>query len=394
MSLLGDARSGKLPANMVAFGRALRRAGLPVDAGRMALAEQAALSVGISRKADLQAAFEAVLVSRTQDILIFRELFDAYFRNPEIAQKLLSQLLPKAESKGKEVKRRPRVREALASQRNQPPAHKQKESSVEFDAAMTASDRERLRKADFNQLTASEYALVQRLACSIALPIPEIPSRRMIGARHSGRIDWSRVLRNSARFGGELPILPVNVRAKNNAPILILIDVSGSMERYSRLLLAFLHTATRGLKQREVFAFGTHLSCLNEAFRHPDVDMMLEHASHDITDFAGGTRLNEAIQTLKTAHARRLVGRRTLVLLITDGLDTGEAKHLNESLAWLKRKCRKLLWLNPLLRYEGYQPLAQGAALLAKHADQMHAVHNIEKLETLAGAIASVMKSR
>ncbi len=392
--LLGDARTGKLPTNMVAFGRALRRAGVPLDATRVALAQEAALAVGIEHKDHLEAALEAVLVSRVQHIAVFRELFDAFFRNPEVAQKLLSQLLPQAESKNTDFQRRPRVREALAPQRTHDGQKKQTETPVEFDAAMTASDSERLRHADFNQLSASEYELVQRLACSIRLPVPKIASRRWRGASDGARLDWPRLMRSSTRFGGELLALPAKQRREMFAPLMILIDVSGSMERYARLLLAFLHAATGELRQREVFAFGTHLSCLNEAFNQPDTDEMLSSASKLITDFAGGTQLGTALEVLHAHHARRLIGKRSLVLLITDGLDTGEPAALEQELAWLKRKCRKLLWLNPLLRFDGYQPLAQGAAAIARHADAMLAVHNVDKLEKLAAALAQVMRSR
>jgi uncharacterized protein len=392
--LYGDSRTGKLPANFVAFGRALRRAGVPLDATRVALAQEATLAVGIDRKADLQAALEAVLINRVQDIAVFRELFDAFFRNPEVAQKLLSQMLPKAETKDTGFQRRPRVREALAPQRTHSGEKKQNNTPVEFDAAMSASDSERLRHADFNQLTASEYDLVQRLACTIALPVPKIASRRMRSDTSGTHLDWSRLMRSSARFGGELVALPVRYRIKTSAPLVILIDVSGSMERYARLLLAFLHAATHSLRQREVFAFGTHLTCLNEAFKQPDADAMLSTASQHITDFAGGTQLGGAIAALRTKHARRFIGKRSLVLLITDGLDTGEPNALEQELAWLERKCRKLLWLNPLLRFEGYQPLASGASVITRYADSMLAVHNIDKLEKLAQALAQVMKQR
>jgi len=173
--------------------------------------------------------------------------------------------------------------------------------------------------------------------------------------------------------------------------------VSGSMERYARLLLAFLHAATRNANghraQRDVFAFGTHLTDLTPAFRLADTDAMLAAASALIDDFAGGTRLGESLATLRQQHARRLVGRRTLVLVISDGLDTGEPAALDAELAWLRRRCRRLLWLNPLLRFDGYSPLARGAAVLHRHAHGMLAVHNITRLEELAGSLAALMKN-
>jgi uncharacterized protein len=176
-------------------------------------------------------------------------------------------------------------------------------------------------------------------------------------------------------------------------PLLVLIDVSGSMERYARLLLAFLHAATRRAGRRDVFAFGTHLTDLTPAFRIADTDAMLGAASAAIDDFAGGTRLGESLAQLRRAHARRLTGRRTLVLVISDGLDTGEPEALERELQWLRRHSRRVLWLNPLLRYEGYAPLARGAAILHRHADAMLAVHNLNALEQLAASLAALMRA-
>jgi uncharacterized protein with von Willebrand factor type A (vWA) domain len=164
------------------------------------------------------------------------------------------------------------------------------------------------------------------------------------------------------------------------------------MERYARLLLAFLHAATHRHARRDVFAFGTQLTDLTPAFRQADTDAMLAHASAAIEDFAGGTQLGLSLATLREQHARRLVGRRTLVLVITDGLDTGEPPALAQELAWLRRRCRRLLWLNPLLRFDGYAPVARGAAVLNTYAHGMLAVHNLSKLDDLAGSLAALMK--
>uniref|UniRef100_UPI0018502FF2 vWA domain-containing protein n=1 Tax=Ramlibacter sp. TaxID=1917967 RepID=UPI0018502FF2 len=206
------------------------------------------------------------------------------------------------------------------------------------------------------------------------------------------RLHWARTLRHAARTGGELVELRRMQRAEEPLPLLVLVDVSGSMERYARLLLAFLHAATRGLRRRDVFAFGTHLTDLTSAFRIADTDMMLAAAGAAIDDFAGGTRLGDSLATLRMRHARRLVGRRTLVLVISDGLDTGEPDDLARELGWLKRRCRRLLWLNPLLRFEGYAPIARGAAVLHSRADGMLAVHNLSRLQDLAASLAAVMR--
>ncbi len=397
-SQLGDARSGKLADNLTGFGRALRRAGVPVDAARMALAQQALLLVGLARQ-DMAAALEAVLISREQDRQVFRELFAAYFRNPDVAQKLLAQMLPTAPEKSKGAPRRQRVADALAPLRAARQQHAStQEQKIEFDAAMTASDQQRLRRADFNQLSAGEYQLVQRLVREVALPLPRYASRRTCPGSRGSRPHWAAAMRRAARTGGEMLELPRLARRDQPVPLLVLVDVSGSMERYARLLLTFLHAATapgqggQGVGRRDVFAFGTGLTDLTPAFRHADGDAMLAHASAAITDFAGGTRLGEALHQLRRRHARRLVGRRTLVLLISDGLDTGEPAALLQELGWLRRRCGQLMWLNPLLRYEGYRPTARGAEVLHRHAHGMLAVHNLESLQQLAHSIAAVLQ--
>ena len=392
--LLGDARAGKLADNITGFGRALRRAGVKIDSHRIALAHVAAGHVGIAEKEDLSAAFESVMISREQDRMVFRELFDVYFQDPKVANKLLAQLLPSAEGKAEPSKRRPRVREALAPQKKfgQQAKPTSEDQKVDFDAAMTASDIQRLQHADFNALSATEYRLVERLARDIKLPLPQFASRRTRPAVTGARMHWPGVMAQAARTGGELLRLPRLARQQKHLPLLVLVDVSGSMERYARLLLAFLHAATRRHPQRDVFAFGMGLTDLTQAFKQADTDDMLAHASLAIEDFAGGTQLGASLASLRGQHARRLVGRRTIVLVITDGLDTGEPAVLAQELDWLRRRSRRVLWLNPLLRFDGYAPLAQGAAVLHQHAHGMLAVHNLSKLEELASSLAALMK--
>lgn len=400
LSLLGDARSGKLAGNLAAFARALRRTGVPVDAARIALAQQAVQMVGVAHKDDMAAALEAVLLSRAQDRLVFRELFDAFFRDPELASKLLAQMLPRAEGRAEPPRQRPRVREALQPPRPQAGREAAPEQQVDLDAAMSASRLQRLQQADFNQLSASEYMLVERLVRDIALPLPSVASRRTRVGSRGARIHWARTLRQAARHGGDLVALQRQERRRQPLPLLVLVDVSGSMERYARLLLAFVHAATARVRldgqarqlRRQVFAFGTSLTDLGPAFKESDTDAMLQRAGQAIRDFAGGTRLGDSLASLRRQHARSLVGRRTLVLIVSDGLDTGAPDDLVRELDWLKHRCRRLLWLNPLLRFDGYQPSARGAAVLHHAADAMLAVHNVTKLQQLAGAISDLMK--
>lgn len=392
---LGDARTGRLAGNLTAFGRSLRRAGVPVDASRIALAQQAALLIDLGRRDDLAAALETVLVSRERDRAVFRELFDAFFRDPRVAHKLLAQLLPTAEGRAEPDRRRARVRDALQPPRAKTPlAQPQaKDREFEFDAAMTASDLQRLHHADFNSLSADEYALVERLAREIALRMPELPSRRMRPGWRGERPHWPGVMRRAARSGGELLDLPRLERRMSPLPLMVLVDVSGSMERYSRMLLAFLHAATRAHRRRDVLAFGMDLTDLQSAFGLADTDAMLEQTNALIADYAGGTRLGASLAQLRQRHARRLIGRRTVVLIITDGLDTGEPEVLQKQLQWLRLHSRRLLWLNPLMRFDGYAPLARGAAALHAHAHAMLAVHNLSRLQELAASLARLLRN-
>lgn len=386
---LGDARSGKLPANIAGFGRALRRAGVPVDSSRIALAIEAAQWVGLERKDDLQAALRSVFVSRQQDGEVFDQLFDALFRNPELAQQLLAQMLPKVRQ-AQPDRRKARVQEALAPPRPGGQAPRE-ESKVQLDAAMTASSAQRLRHADFAGLNASEYRLIERLVREVPFRLPPIAGRRTRAGSRGQRPHWPAALAHARRSEGELLRIPRRERRPQALPLLVLVDISGSMERYARLLLAFLHNATRHTP-RAAFAFGTDLSDLRPAFGHQDTDRMLDEANAAIADFAGGTRLGASLARLRLHHARALVGRRTVVLLISDGLDTGEPAALEAELGWLKRHSRQLLWLNPLLRFDGYAPLATGAQLLHRQADAMLAVHNLARLEDLAQAMARVLQ--
>jgi uncharacterized protein with von Willebrand factor type A (vWA) domain len=398
---LGDARLGKFCDNLAAFGRTLRRAGVRLDSSRIAMAAEAAKVVGLERREDLSAALEVVMISREQDRQVFRELFEAFFRNPDMAHKLLAQLLPSNDGKAEPSKRRPRVREALSPQQafgNSVQPQPQDER-LDFDATMTASALHRLRHADFNALGANEYRLVERLARDIRLPLPTYASRRNRPAAKGCQPHWTSVLQAAVRSGGEPIVLESMKRVQQPLPLLVLVDVSGSMERYARLLLVFLHAATSRQAlgcavrlRRHVFVFGNKLTDLSAAFALSDTDAMLARANADIEDFAGGTELGSCLAILNRVHQRKLVGRRTLVLLITDGLDTGESATLAHELDQLRRRCGRLLWLNPLLRFDGYAPLAKGAVVLNRYADGMLAVHNLSKLEDLAASVAGILK--
>ena len=388
----GDAAPGKLAANIVGFGRALRRAGLPVDSARIRLAQQAAQVAGIGRRDDLFAALQTVLVSRQEDRAVFADLFAAFFRDPELARQLLHQLLPKTPDAAPPPPRSARAQEALLALAKRPETKPAGEATLEFDAALSASDMQRLRHADFASLSGSEFRLIEQLLRQIPLAVPRIASRRYRAGGAGSRPHWGRLLRESARFDGEFGVLPRERPCLKPLPLLVLVDVSGSMERYARVLLAFLHRATRG-GPRAAFAFGVGLSDLRRAFREPDTDRMLEQCNRLIPDFAGGTRLGESLAALRSRHPEALIGRRSMVLLVSDGLDTGDTATLERGIGWLRRQSRHLVWLNPLLRYAAYTPSAAGARVLARHADSTLAVHDLWHLERVAESLARLVRA-
>lgn len=382
--------------NLLGFGRALRRAGVPVDSARIALAQQALTWVDWSARADVSAALAAVLVSRQSDLAVFQTLFAAYFQAPApaMAGSLATPLA--ASQAGQEQEEAPqRALDALAAFVAPPqlPSDDAPHEEPSSDARLSASQIEHLQHADFRTLDAWEYRQVERWARDIRCVLPTTPGRRTRAGVRGARVHWPRAMREAARLQGEVLRLPKRSRREQTLPLLLLIDVSGSMERYTRLLMAFLHAATREARRREVFAIGTGLTDLSVAFRQTDTDRVLAEAARAIPDFAGGTRLGPALHGLVREHGRRLVGRRTVTLLISDGLDTGEPDELAQALTGLKRHTGRLLWLNPMLRFEGYQPLARGARVLHKQADAMLPVHNLESLQSLAQTLPRLLQT-
>jgi uncharacterized protein with von Willebrand factor type A (vWA) domain len=344
-----------------------------MDASRISLAIESANWVGIESKEDLSAALKACLVSRQEDLVVFDQMFSAFFRDPELTRQLLSQLLPKAPTATPGLPRKSRVQEALAAKNKHNDPVQPKDDELKFDAAMSASDRERLQQADFQSLSASEFNLVEKLARRVKFPLPQIQGRRTQAGGRGERLHWAKTMQMAVRQDGDVLRLPRMQRKAQALPLLILVDISGT--------------------PRQVFAFGTGLTNLNPAFKLRDTDDMLAMASHQIQDFAGGTQLGQSLVQFRKQHAKKLTGRRTVVLLISDGLDTGTAETLDSELVWLKRHTRSLLWLNPLLRFEGYAPIATGASVLNRHVNGMLAIHNLSRLEELASALSKLLKS-
>ena len=387
---LGDVRKGKLIENVLGFGRALRRAGVPIDSSKIALALQAMTLINVDHQEECKSALFSTLIHEKHDQAIFLELFDIYFKNPDLANKLLGQMLPRTEEKKSQNNHRAKdALQALSSRSANPASNEQK---IEFDARMTFSDAQRLRYADFNTLSASEYTIVEQLAKKIPVLFPTQASRRYQKNRRGQHLDFRRILQNTTRTHLDLSEIYWKDQKEHYLPLLILVDISGSMERYTRLLLSFLHVASRHHPNVELFSFGTQLTDLKKAFHLSDTDQMLLQMNQQIKDFGSGTQLGKSLDALNTHYSHRLKGKRTVVVMITDALDTGRPEMLENALLNLKKKSKKILWLNPLMRFEHYQAVAQGPALLSKFADKMIATHHLESLHQLSKHFQELMQ--
>ncbi|MDI9336265.1 MAG: VWA domain-containing protein [Gammaproteobacteria bacterium] len=384
-SIYGNARAGKFIPNLLGFARALRVAGVPVDTSKVLNALQAVAYIDIAHKDDFALALQSSLIQRHEDLAIFDQMFALYFKDRQLAQQLMGQLLPKNPSPSTAPKQS-RVWDALRPQSTaskNPPA-----TQTLLDLTMTASQVERLRQADFQHLTAQEYQIVEHWVKKIKWSPPIIPSRRKRASTRSHDLDWQRAIQNWVQQDGDLFHLPTIANRNLPAPVVFLIDVSGSMHRYTRMLLVFLHQATRYWKNRRVFSIGTQLSNLQWAFAKDNPDEMLKWVNLQVKDYAGGTQLSTGLKSLRQKYP--IQHSKTIFILISDGLDTGEKSSLHYELASLHAKIGKFVWLNPLLRYDQYQPSASGASVLFQYADQMLAVHNLEHLENLARALSEI----
>ncbi|MGA1069311.1 MAG: vWA domain-containing protein, partial [Burkholderiaceae bacterium] len=361
-----------LATRVVDFGRALRQAGMPVDSQRIGVAQRALTLVDLSSKAAVCDALQACLLSRIEDRPTFLRLFDALF------------------SEGQDEGGKPTDMNAIndlagdAMHAPTPAEDPQATPPADDDTATEGmSAVQRLRQADFAKLTPTEWAAVTRLADQSRLKLPKFRLRRVVRSRRRGVLDWRETMRRAQATDGELLDLGWRAPRWQTQPLLVLIDTSGSMAAYARTTLACLHPMTRGLPLR-IFAMGHQLSELTFAFRERDTDAMLKAAGRAIVDYAGGTRLANCIDALRLQGRALVSGRRPQVVIISDGLDTGEIHDLQIAMAWLTGHARRVVWLNPLMRYAGYQPIARGPSVLAAHVDAMLTGHNLASLDALS----------
>jgi uncharacterized protein with von Willebrand factor type A (vWA) domain len=386
--------TSRLAENVVHFTRLLRRAGLRLGPASALDALAAASAIDVLRRDELYWALHAVLVKRPEDSELFEQAFRLFWRDPlgaGPALAALAQLLPHVR-----LPRPPALSRRVAEAWRSPAgAGKPAAARAEVDAALTFSADEVLRRRDFEQMSAAELARAKRIAARIAATPRPVRTRRFAPDPHGARIDLARTARDSRKTFGDMAPLRFRARVRRPPPLVVLCDISGSMGRYSEVLLHFLH-ALLGARQRvHAFLFATRLTPVTRLLRRRDPDEALARCGRQVVDWGGGTRLRACLREFNRAWSRRLLGHGAVVLLVTDGLDRDPgAAALAAEADRLHRSCRRLVWLNPLLRWEGFTPRAQGVRALLPHVDEHRPVHDLDSLEALGRALAAPARWR
>ncbi len=377
--------TGMMADNVIGFARALRAAGLPVGPGAVIDAMAALQAIEIGRRGDVFATLQAVFVKRREHALIFAQAFDLFFRAAEDWKHMLDSVPLPDHAKKKPPPASRRVQEAMA----QPQISEAPLREEQQEIRLAVSDREILQKKDFAQMSAAEIADVTRAIANMRLPQAELRTRRVQPDARGLKLDLRRTLRGSLRTGGEI----IDVRRLGPivrpAPIVALLDISGSMSEYTRLFLHFLHAITDARKRVSVFLFGTRLTNVTRALRARDPDEALASCTASVEDWAGGTRISASLHAFNKLWGRRVLGQGAIVLLISDGLEREADDKLAFEIDRLHRSCRRLIWLNPLLRYGGFEAKAQGIKMMLPHVDEFRPVHNLSSMDALIDALSS-----
>jgi uncharacterized protein len=385
---------GRFAENVVHFVRLLRDAGLPVGPERTLAALEATQVVGIARKEDFRAALAAILISREEHRALFDEAFDLFWRNPRSHERMLASLLPKVFGITTPREAVPaRLANALfpSTTHRQPGAN---HDEVRVDAAFTFSERETLRYRDFETMTAGELAAVRAMLARLRLPLPERPTRRTAPADRGARVDLRATMRRATGSGGALAPLAWRARRTRRPPLVVLCDISGSMDRYARMLMYFLHAITNDRDRVHVFLFGTRLTNVTRQLRHRDVDVAMTRVGAATSDWAGGTRIGASLGEFNRVWSRRVLGQSAVVLLISDGLDADAGDGLAAQMERLSASCRRVIWLNPLLRYDRFEPRPAGIRAMLPYVDDFLPVHNLDSLIQLAEAFDATPERR
>lgn len=374
----------RLAANVVHFTRLLRRAGLRLGPGDVIDAQRAVAAVDVMRREQFHAALHATLVRRPADRALFDEAFRLFWRDPGGAESALALLLPQMKTPTNRTVSR-RLSEAWRPPAARPAEHR--EAPPELDAFLAYSADEVLRTRDFDQMSADELDRARALVRHLDLGVPPLVTRRTRPALR-GQLDRARTVRAALRRGGALLALARRARVERPPTIVCLCDISGSMGRYSEMLLRYLHALLAERGRGEVFLFATRLTRATRTLRHRDVDDALARCGREITDWASGTRLGTCLREFNRAWSRRVLARGAVVLLVTDGLDREDTTGLAAEVARLRRSCRKLIWLNPLLRFAGFEPRAAGVRALLPNVDEHRPVHDLASLDALGRALS------
>jgi uncharacterized protein with von Willebrand factor type A (vWA) domain len=377
--------TGRMADNIVGFARALRAAGVPVGPGAVIDAMNALQLVDIGNRTDVFTTLEAIFVKRHEHALIFAQAFDLFFRAADEWKQMLDSVPLPDHARKKPPAAARRVQEAFSQARMTETPQTQAE-----ELRLSVSDKEILQKKDFAQMTAAEIAEVTRAIANMKLPQAELRTRRYRPDPRGLKLDMRRTLRGSLRTGGDIIDIHRLGRIDKPAPIVALLDISGSMSEYTRLFLHFLHAITDARKRVSVFLFGTRLTNVTRSLRARDPDEALASCSSLVEDWAGGTRIATSLHTFNKLWARRVLGQGAIVLLISDGLEREADARLAFEMDRLHRSCRRLIWLNPLLRYGGFEPKAQGIKMMLPHVDEFRPVHNLKSIEGLIEALSSM----
>ncbi len=389
----------KLTHNLTHFARALRKAGLPVGPGRVLTAIEAVAAGGFSSQADFYWILHAVFVSRPEERQVFHQTFRLFWRDPRYMEHMMALLLPAIRGANEETAAAAAARraaQALLDGANTPPPPPQTDdpehSQIEIDAAQTASAEEKLRALDFEQMSADEAAQARRMLARLSLPVKPLATRRLRADQTGRRADGRRTLRAAIRTGGEIGAIARRRPATRWPALVVLCDISGSMASYSRMVLHFVHAVAnrqgQGWARVHAFTFGTRLTNITRHLRTRDVDAALNAAGHEARDWQGGTRIGACLHQFNRDWSRRVLGQGAVVLLITDGLDRDDPALLGREMERLHLSAKRLIWLNPLLRWDGFAPRAQGIRAMLPHVDTFRASHSIASLQALAQALS------
>jgi uncharacterized protein with von Willebrand factor type A (vWA) domain len=377
---------GRLAENILYFARALRAAGIPVGPGAVLDALEALGVAHIGARDDFYWTLHSIFVKRHEHTILFDQAFRIFFRKRGYIDKMIASMLP--ETQAGAPKAPPagaqRIQEALFSGL----AREEEKSEVEIDARLTVSDREVLQTKDFAQMTAAEIAAAKEAISKLTLPLDEVRTRRMAASRRGHLIDIRRTLRASMKAGGAVIDLKYLGPRVKEPPIVALLDISGSMSEYTRLFLHFLHAVTDARKRVSTFLFGTRLTNVTRAIRQRDPDEALAACSADVADWSGGTRIASSLHLFNKQWARRVLSQGAVVLLITDGLERDADDTLSFEMDRLHRSCRRIIWLNPLLRFDGFEARAKGVRTMLPHVDELRPIHNLQSMAELVRALS------